>query len=696
MLFASLRLVALVAFVTCCSISSTWAQQPGAQSEAVDLVRNRCVRLLLSDTAYASEQSYQLSGDIHYAQDGAGYYASLTPEGVWPDIDYQSTLSNAWPPSWHLYRLLLVSRQYHRNHDPQYLAALHRGLAFWISHDFRCPNWWQNQINTPFAYASLLLMLGSEATAPERAFLDDVLRPRIAQAHPTGQNKIWQHDIEARVALLHHDAAGLAQALANMASVVEVTTGEGIQPDYSFQQHGAMLQFGNYGLHFVNSLLFWLAVTEGTSYAFTPQKQRVLFDYCANGLRWTVFRGGMDLTTIGRQWRSGAAGKRGQVLYDDLQLVRALNPAQACRYFLDGFAGPADAACELRGNQSFWRSGYMVQLARSKYSLSVKTHGPFVKKLESINGENQLGAYLNDGVSLVQRTGREYRDIGAYWNWAMLPGTTCDTTQAPGDKLVLQSSNVAAFVGQVSDGLAGLSTMAYDRLGLQARKSYFLVGNTLVALGAGIEASEAKNVVTTVNQCYYKAPLVSAEPTPNSLRWLWHDSIGYFFLANSSQPKTLVRANKSAWPAVDVASPPVPAGGVDVRSTCTILLPHTQTSDYAYALQTGLGQTQARDAARHFPVQVLANTRAVQAIAFNDRVLAAFYQPEKLRMSATLSIAADSPCLLIYKRTTPKPEVWVADPTRTLQSVRLNINGTYRTIALPQGDLLGSTVKMGL
>ncbi len=689
-------ILALVVFVTGCSISSTWAQQPGAQAREVDLVRSRCVRLLLSDTAYASEQSYQLSGDIHYAQDGAGYYASLTPEGAWPDIDYQSTLSNAWPPSWHLYRLLLVSRQYHRNHDPQYLAALHRGLAFWISHDFRCPNWWQNQINTPFAYSSLLLMLGAEATAPERAFLDDVLRPRIAQAHPTGQNKIWQHDIEARVALLHHDAAGLAQALQNMASVVEVTTGEGIQPDYSFQQHGAMLQFGNYGLHFVNSLLFWLAVTEGTGYAFTPEKQRVLFDYCANGLRWTVFRGGMDLTTIGRQWRSGAAGKRGQVLYDDLQLVRALNPAQACRYFLDGFAGPADAACELRGNQSFWRSGYMVQLARDQYSLSVKTHGPFVKKLESINGENQLGAYLNDGVSLVQRTGREYRDIGAYWNWAMLPGTTCDTTLAPGDAQVLKSSNQATFVGQVSDGVAGLSTMAYDRLGLQARKSYFLVGNTLVALGAGIEAKDTKNVVTTVNQCYYQAPLVSTEATPNSLRWLWHDSISYFFLTNSNQPKTVVRAKKSAWPAVDAASSAVPPSGAELRSTCTILLPQSKKSDYAYALQTGLDQTQARAAARHFPVQVLANARAVQAIKFNDRVLAAFYQPEKLRVSATLSIVADSPCLLIYKRTTARPEVWVADPTRTLQHIRLSINGTYRTIALPQGDLLGSSVKAAL
>ena len=382
------------------------------------------------------------------------------------------------------------------------------------------------------------------------------------------------------------------------------------------------------------------------------------------------------------------------MLYDDLRLVRALNPSQACRYFLDGFGGPADAACELRGNQSFWRSGYQVQMARGEYFMSVKTHGPFVKKIESINGENLLGAYLNDGMSLVQRTGREYHDIEAYWNWAMLPGTTADTTLAPGDAEVLKSNNEAAFVGQVSDGAAGLSTMAYDRLGLQARKSYFMVGNTLVALGAGIAAKDTKNVVTTVSQTYYKGPLVSTEATPNSLRWLWHDSIGYFFLAAGSQPKTLVRTKKSNWPAVDVASPP--AGAADVRKTCTILRPHSKTSEYAYALHTGLGKTQVRDAARRFPVQVLANTRAVQAIKFNDRVLAAFYQPEELRVSATDSIGAGSPCLLIYRRTTTQPEVWVADPTRTLQNVWLSINGVSQTIALPQGDLLGSSVKAQL
>lgn len=123
------KVFVMTIFVACCPVASVWAQQAATQAAEVETVRDRCVKLLLSDTAYASEQSYRLSGDISYAQDGAGYYASLTPAGAWPDIDYESTLSNAWPPSWHLYRLLLVSRQYHRHHDPQHLAALHRGLA---------------------------------------------------------------------------------------------------------------------------------------------------------------------------------------------------------------------------------------------------------------------------------------------------------------------------------------------------------------------------------------------------------------------------------------------------------------------------------------------------------------------------------------------------------------------------------------
>ena len=320
----------LLAVAVICNFSLfAFAQTNATRLSDSELIRSRSVRLLLSDTAYATEQSYRFTDDIRYALDGDGYFASMNTEGGWNDISYHSQIKSAWEPSWHLYRLLLVCRQYQKNKAKTYLAAIHRGVSFWINNDFICPNWWQNQINTPFAYASLMLMLGSEATGQERAYLDNVLSKRVAQKNPTGQNKIWQHDIEARLALIHGDTAQLGQALRGMASVITVSTAEGIQPDYSFQQHGPMLQFGNYGLHFINSLLYWLTVTAHTSYAFSADKQAILINYCAQGIRWSVFKGGMDITAIGRQLRPNAASKRGRSLYDDFQLLKSFNQRDA-------------------------------------------------------------------------------------------------------------------------------------------------------------------------------------------------------------------------------------------------------------------------------------------------------------------------------------------------------------------------------
>src|ERR1700712_519284 len=89
----------------------------GASGQSVDMtaVFNRTKTLLLSDTAYATEQSYRLTDDVKYDRDARGYYASLGADGSWADIDYHTQDRSAWKPSWHMYRLMLLVREYHKN-----------------------------------------------------------------------------------------------------------------------------------------------------------------------------------------------------------------------------------------------------------------------------------------------------------------------------------------------------------------------------------------------------------------------------------------------------------------------------------------------------------------------------------------------------------------------------------------------------
>lgn len=677
------KLYALLLFFIGLTVFSVQAQQN--TNTPLQEIRQQCRRLLLSDTAYATEQSFRLTDDVKYNSDAAGYFKTLNTDGYWKDLDYTNDSPSAWPPVWHLYRVMLMCREWNKTQNPQQMAAIHKALAYYIKNDFKCSNWWQNEINVPYAYSSIMLMLDKEASTAEAAYLNNVQVGReLQQKNPTGQNKIWQKDLEARIALLHDDPAAFVTAVNSMQSVITRSVAEGIQPDNSFQQHGAMLQFGNYGLHFVNSLLFWIKLTANTSYAFDKDKQQIIFDYCANGLRWTVFKGAMDITAVGRQLRPNFTTKRGVTLFDDFSLIKSFdnNP---CNYFLDGL-DPAQT-CTMGGNRGFWRSDYMVQMQAGQYMLSVKTHGPFVKRVESINGENLKGAFLNDGVTLIQKNGNEYKNIAPLWRWNMLPGTTTDTTTDVTDARVLASSNQSDFVGQISDGMIGASAMIYNRLGVGAYKSYFFINDMMVALGAGITAPDKAKVVTTVNQRYYNFKTGKHLKGEN---WVWHEGIGYFFPDHNTELKTVIQNRKGDWGSIDKAS----TGIMAADSVITWYIGHNNSDKYQYMVKPNFGVVDTRKLAYHLPVKVIANSPASQAVQSGNTIIAVFYKPGVIYLSESKRIQTDQPCMLIFKTSPSGSELWASDPSRKLQNLNITINKKTIPVQLPQGDMLGSSVKV--
>ena len=45
---------------------------------------------------------------------------------------------------------------------------------------------------------------------------------------------------------------------------LNVSEGEGIQSDWSYHQHGSQLQFGNYGLSYLEDMLRWYQILNKT------------------------------------------------------------------------------------------------------------------------------------------------------------------------------------------------------------------------------------------------------------------------------------------------------------------------------------------------------------------------------------------------------------------------------------------------
>lgn len=117
----------------------------------------------------------------------------------------------------------------------------------------------------------------------------------------TGQNKVWLAGNVMMRALLQNDA-GLVK-MARDTIVSEIVTGkvEGIKDDWSFHQHGAQQQFGNYGLSFVAGMSFFSGIFSGTSLAFDERQLGIISTLIDQGYRWTVWRGKMDVSSLGRQ-----------------------------------------------------------------------------------------------------------------------------------------------------------------------------------------------------------------------------------------------------------------------------------------------------------------------------------------------------------------------------------------------------------
>ena len=660
------------------------------KTKELEKIKGNARQLVLSDVAYATEQSYQLTDDITYNTDGKGYFKSMTPAGSWGDIDYSSQTLSTWKPSWHLYRTMLICREYYKTQNPQYLAAVHKSMAFWIKNDFICKNWWHNNINVPFTYTSLMLMLGKDALKEESDFLNNVIIKRIPLKNGTGQNLIWQLDNEARVALIKEDMNEFSKIMLRMQEVISITVKEGIQPDYSFHQHGSMLQFGNYGMHFTNSLLFWITVTSNTSVAFDAQKQQIFFDYLSKGLRWSVYNKAMDITAVGRQIRLNSGIKRGENLAVNSIMIRSFDKGKACDYFIDGFKDAEQLQCKIEGNKSFWRSDYMID-RNDKYMMSVKTNGPFVSPVETIIRDNLKGAYLNDGVTLIQQSGQEYRNIEPLWNWAMLPGITADTTANP---TIRPAPSQGDFTGQVSNGQDGVSVMDYNRNGIKAHKSYFFSGASMVALGADIKAPDMKNIVTVVDQKFYstKHPLRSSKDLDKN-RWLWMDSVAYIFPDSSTRIKTKIENKKASWYDIDnnSSSKKLVSGNL-----FTAYVQHDKQDKYVYVVKPGITLDETKKIQINKELKVIANTGEIQAIEFNKKVMAVFYTAGSINLSNKSVIKVDQSCMLIFEKKNGRNLLWLSDPTRKLKNVTLSIDGITKIIDFPFDNYLGSTIQIAL
>lgn len=200
----------------------------------------------------------------------------MTPEGAFKGIDYHATDGS---PRKHVQSLITLARAYQHPespcyHQPELKDSYLKSLNFWVDTNHQAQNWWYRYIPYPKEFSTGIILMSREIEQ-DKALFDKCmayLRWSYENAAPrfmTGANGADIIMGSFAASILTRNDAQMRDFQQRMTRLLTIQPVEGIQPDYLFAQHcgsGRQLYFTSYGKEFVNSVLNYLELCQGTRY----------------------------------------------------------------------------------------------------------------------------------------------------------------------------------------------------------------------------------------------------------------------------------------------------------------------------------------------------------------------------------------------------------------------------------------------
>lgn len=618
------------------------------------------------------------------------YNLALKTDGSWTDIAYGSTAGTNWSP------LLHLNRVKHLVHHEQIRAA----LRYWLHAKPKSTNWFQNEIASPTALGEILILLHQKKILP-RSLQDSLLNLMkegdVVKA--IGANKL---DIAIHMlyrACLTKDKILMDSAVNQAFLPITLANSEGLQPDFSYRQHGPQLQIASYGQVFLIGEYKVAAWLRGTSYALPAEKLKILDTYLI-GTYLKAIRGRyIDFNTEGRgisrndvldKWNITSKASA----YSLLALAKAVNPKNA------GLLEEAEKRISqeqlpsygLKPSHSFfYRSDYTLH-NRPAYSFHVRTVSKRTIRTETGNQENLVGKFLPDGSTTIQRSGDEYFNIMPIWEWDKIPGIT-SRDYALDQKTTLEwgERGVGAFSGGTTDGVYGTTVYELNYNEVTAKKAWFFFDKEVVCLGAGIHSFAKEAITTTVNQAWKKGE-IKTFAKGNTVQWVWHDSIGYCF-PKGGNVRLTHNEQRGSWNSINANRSKNEIKGQVFKLWINHGVdPANET--YAYIVKPGISEKEMMDN-KVLPISIIQNTPSMQAVEHTDlqMVQVVFYQAGSL-VQPGYTITVNQPCVLLMKDIrTQNPVVSVSDPTQKLTDIQVSFNTLSTSLTFPQGVHKGATIS---
>lgn len=385
------------------------------------------------------------------------------------------------------------------------------------------------------------------------------------------------------------------------------------------------------------------------------------------------------------------------------------------------------------GTRYFYNNDDLIKRNASYYML-VNMASNRCDGLESANNfADEYNIYTNDGLTYFQRKGDEYRKVIGAMDLTALPGITAREGQ---EKLVPFTNwrgftskhnfaggatnggenAVAGFIFEKTDAMTrerdNVKILNPVAFGVKAYKSYFMLGDYMIALGAGItnlEPEQEGTIRTTMEQTAHQGKVTlyngkkQSEPAAgvNSLvnkgKSLWVVQEGGF--AYAPLPKYTSKAffctetRKNEWMKRNLSN----KGKKNLPETADILrvwVDHgreVKDDTYGYVVYAGEGLP-----AKANPFTVLRNDVKVQAVQSADKKVleAVFYSADETLKWQGMNVKVSNPCVLLIENTGKEYKISVTDPTMDFQlkNMKVELGKTSNTIELPTGKDCGKSV----
>ena len=596
----------------------------------------------MQDLQSIKAKLYRLSAEAKYPEEYVtgkrieDLISNMSPEGNWPDINYQDKSDANWLPAEHWVRLLKLAVSYRNTGSSFYGNAevrntLIKGISWWLTNTPVAKNYWWNAIGVPGYMGEVYILLESELSDSLKikgaALMKLSVKPTYYDYHgvATGQNLLWEASAHLYASCILNDIEGVKRVFKYVANEIVITENEGIQPDYSFYQHGQQNYAFGYGKGFSTSGVRFFYLANQTAFQFSQDKIDIMAHYLLDGQQWMTRYAYLEYTAMGREISRKGISRSGILIA--LQWMMDIDPAKKQQYqaFYERLSGNTTTPA-LVGNRYFWRSDLMVH-QRKDYYFSLKTTSNCTLSGESGNGENLKGYYQGNGTYYLVQTGNEYKEIFPIFNWRQLPGGLIPqvTTSIPLFNWGAGARGASSFVYGISDSMYGCYAYDYQKEKVTARRAWFLFDQELVCLANSIQGD---SLYQSINQCILNGAVWDDGNMQSNghLQKVFHDSVGYCILS-SEYPVVLKTAiHFGSWKDINQTGSPLSIEkkvftlGIDLGPT-------VKDASLAYAIVPAVSLPAFKSYTITNHIAILQNNHQLQAVYQKDlqQVQAVFY-----------------------------------------------------------------------